>query len=627
MAIRTKTIEYVFPSHTASLAAATRLTFPSQTLYIPETSSRTFRSVFAEVNLRDNVTAATSLTSWLIGVQLTTASFSDVTITDTIGNSGEQQSFVFVRDLTSYFNSNFGNGSSQICGIALQIGAISCINLSTKLFITYDYDDSSATTRVKTVRIPIESNLGQLTNTLAQVGSTQIPALDTFCPEASKVYRQVWFEMFANEAASAVTDFQLGVRLDAEAEVLRSVIESGLNSACWYKDIWVRNDMTTNATHQFHARTTTTGRMSNFGAILHATYEYNHSTTTNVLNSIIVPFGQEIGFMGSTAVVSGSRSTVPVYIEENNPLLRQSGIVAYFNAPATITVSMSFGNQTGRAYVSTQGGLTCGQNTFVHRIDNNNPVPTLVRGLNNLRYHWFGNVAARASSFDGYTILNYTSSLHSLGDGVHNHTTYWLNKETQADLTEYFTQQSMMNFADSDYFVNSILYNLHGQSLVAAEAFSLESEIRSNESHGDGWKNIGTKLALSDSELAVNNYFFDACNIFKRWSSDPNTERLDPKSLRIYKIGTTTPFWCALTSILTYHGITFNVTGALSGFSGNGTGIPIQVFKSSSHDYLFMTTSSLGSFTGTWFDNTENVYCSAYQDPVRMGRSDNGNGS
>jgi len=57
VALRTKTIEYAFQSRNgAALAAATRYDFGAITLYIPETTSRTFRSVIVKVFCRDAVT-------------------------------------------------------------------------------------------------------------------------------------------------------------------------------------------------------------------------------------------------------------------------------------------------------------------------------------------------------------------------------------------------------------------------------------------------------------------------------------------------------------------------------------------------------------------------------------------
>ena len=152
MATRTKTVEFAFNVDIATLAAATRRDLAAITLYIPE-ASPTFLSVTAEVNVRGSETAATSLTSWLIGIKLGAVAFSDVTTTLTLTNSGDQQSFVFTRDITSYFTTNW-TGTSMTCQVGMQFGALITANHAVKLYITYSYDDASSSTRIKTVHLP-----------------------------------------------------------------------------------------------------------------------------------------------------------------------------------------------------------------------------------------------------------------------------------------------------------------------------------------------------------------------------------------------------------------------------------------------------------------------------------------
>ena len=199
MTIRTKTIEYAFPASEASVAAAGARAFTTLTIYIPETSSRTFRSCFVICYVQDNVTTAASPVSWRIQARLAAIALDTTgdgaTVTDTITNSGEQCSWIFTRDVTSLFTANFGAGTSQTFDVTLTIATSSTINASCKVVITYDYDDS-ATTRVKTVKIPIESAIGARTTSLVQIGSNQIPNLSTFCPEASKTFRDIFFEIY-----------------------------------------------------------------------------------------------------------------------------------------------------------------------------------------------------------------------------------------------------------------------------------------------------------------------------------------------------------------------------------------------------------------------------------------------
>lgn len=174
------TVEYAFATRTTALTATTRHDFSSITLSIPETQSRTFRSVYVEIHCRGTETSGTSLTSWLIGIKLGATAFSDTTVAQTLTHSGDQQSHRFLSgDLSSYFNSNFGSGTTQTCEVGVAFGGLGVINVTAKLYIQYEYDEThaSADTRVKTVRIPIESGTTTLTNSLAEVGTWQVPAL------------------------------------------------------------------------------------------------------------------------------------------------------------------------------------------------------------------------------------------------------------------------------------------------------------------------------------------------------------------------------------------------------------------------------------------------------------------
>ena len=76
-----------------------------------------------------------------------------------------------------------------------------------------------------------------------------------------------------------------------------------------------------------------------------------------------------------------------------------------------------------------------------------------------------------------------------------------------------------------------------------------------------------------------------------------------------------------------YNEITYVVSGTCAGFSGDGSGIPIEIFRiDSTYDekILELTTTTGGVFSGVWVDNTDTCYAAARQDDTRVGRSKNG---
>jgi hypothetical protein len=378
MTVRQKTVEYPFVTLVTDLATnttlgtATRHDFAAITLDIPENSSRTFRSVIVQVTVRDRFAVVTNITAWRIGIKLAAVAFTDTDVTQTLTNSGDHMSFVFHTDVTSYFTTNFGSGASQTCqvGVAFATAAANTVqSVTAKLIVTYDYDDSGQDTRVKTVRIPLDGPLALLTATLAEIGTNQVPNLDSFLPESTKSYKHIWFESSFNDAGNATTDFNLALALDAEAESVRGTLEQALNTAVWGFDIWVRNDMTTNATHAFKARSSLISRFSGIGFVLCVTYTYSHTSSSTFINSLIFPFFAEPGFMPQSSGTN-NRVSQEFWIEEPTTItLVQSGALFHYTSQGGQTINVAFGSQTTRAYVITAGSAQAGGGSFSHRFD------------------------------------------------------------------------------------------------------------------------------------------------------------------------------------------------------------------------------------------------------------------
>lgn len=625
MALRTKTIEYPFVTRVVSTAAGTRYDFTAITVYIPETSSRTFRSVLVEVGVRGNETFATSLTSWLIGIKLGAVAFSDVTTTVTLTNSGDQQSHVFTRDVTSYFTTNFGAGASQTAQVGLTIGGLATVPAYAKLIITYEYDDSSATTRVKTVRIPLESNTAQLTATLASIGSNQIPALDTFLPEASKTYRSVWFESYYNDGGNATTVFSLALALDAEAEVTRGSLQQALSTAVFGKDIWIRNDMTTNATHDFKARSNAVAsRFSLLSVVLHVTYEYNHSTSTSIINSLVLPFADDCGFVGTTTYKSRFRRMVRVQ-EPGAITMVQSGCLCFLNHSGTVTLSLQAGAQSSRTYNLTAGSSQSGPYTVCHRIDSGSgggAWGTLSRGRNNIDFDRWSSAVASGSNFGAVLFLNYTSSKHTDGDGVHAHSTCWSiydRNNTVVQERDISAPNALFNIPESNYYVVGLSFELVG-TILASATFGGCSEVEFQTGEGPemGWDQIAAWTYVADGETGTVWMISAGRDLFNRWTGSPE-DLMDLETTRPYRYNNADTINMASRAWLTYHSITATVSGTISG-SGGGT-VNLEL-----HDYngdKILSTSRVGNgaYSFTWLDNVDNVYVTGYETSTYKGMS------
>jgi len=620
MALRTKTIEYALDGNRASASVATGATmvFPTTSIWIPETSSRQFASVVLEANFRDAGAAAASLTSCSLIIQLGTAAANAGVTTTTLTNSGEQQSFVWTRDVTQYFSSSFGNGPSQSCAIGIAVGGITTNNHSAKLHITYQYDDA-ANTRAKTVRIPLNSTGSILSATMLNLGSSsQIPALDTFLPEANKTYRAIWFEMYGNDATTTVGSVQLRHALDAEVAVSGSLLVQTLNSALWNKMIWRRDDMATSTTHSLVVGVNSASKFTNFSSIMHVTYEYDHSASSTIMNSLMLPLIEEAGFVG-TAPNYSSRLKQEVRIAEPTPIqLQQSAIQAYYtaNGAGVTAIRIAANNQSNTTYTRTNGTLSCGQYHFTHRIDSGSPggqALTLQRGKNDLVvvYDQTENATNTLSNFSALLYLNYTSGKHSNGDQVHNQTrTYLIHPMAALNAAQRYDAHFAPT-ASVDPYRNTGLgiqfYSNYGGNDAGAICLStrITGSLESSSVDLPAWCEIYASAIDGAVERQIITPIARAREVFRRYEEDPDNSRLFLTTRRLWRCDIPGPSATnnlgnsnVSTQLLwTYHNIYTPVTRSISGYtSGDGSGISIQIFDSASKEMLYVTQSVSGGF-------------------------------
>ncbi len=288
MTIRTKTIEYAFPLSIAAVATAVARDFTTITVSIPETTSRTFRSVHLEMSCVDNVATAANVTAVLMGIQLNAIAIDSATVTQTITNSGENQALLFTRDVTSYFVTNF-TGTSMTALARMTITGVSTINATAKLVITYEYDDSAAT-QIKTVRIPIDGNTGNLTTSLVNVGgvANQIPLLDEFLPEAGKTIRSYFFQMDIHTGTTAAASAALTMRYDGSTSVTDTSWGYSLASDTFYRRIDVLTGLSTSTAHSIEASTSsvTGAPFPCLNGVIVVTYEFSVVPNTTLNGAI-----------------------------------------------------------------------------------------------------------------------------------------------------------------------------------------------------------------------------------------------------------------------------------------------------------------------------------------------------
>lgn len=641
---RTKTIEYALPTLSAvSVTTGTYTVSADTTLYIPETTSRAFKSVTLEVVGHDAQAGAVSQTAWgLEGSCNAGTNYTTVTNGSTFTATSENSSNMFLVDMTAEFTARFGAGASGTFrwGAYMTVAAGTNNNYTAKLYITYEYDDSAQTTRIKTVRIPIESTTGRLTNSLAEIGTNQVPALDTFLPEASKVYRQIFFELWTNTAPSSTTSTTFTTALDAEAEVASATLNGALQSPIAFRWLWIRNDMTTNATHALKARSSAvTNTFCNVGGWLTVTYEYNSSTSTTIMNSLVLD-----AFVASAQIKNSANKTLIVvkkFIEEPSTItIAQSGVFITAMAPAASsgTLSVYVNNQTANTYtVTTQTGQSSDA-MIMHRIDlaHGGSGVTVARGENTFTFYLYGSTSDYYSGVSGKLFLNYTSGKATGGDGTHAHSLHYivLDSNRAAGTTNSVTAQEVPVINETNHYIVGALFELRMTYRTGVvNSYYYETKWGSGEGPsggGVGIPLIGNIEAMATACRMFSMFHLSGIDVVRRYPTDSITS--GPKGGRIIITTSRTFGYTALANSipcasmwLTYHSITYTISGTVSGYSGDGSGITVNLFRSDTFEFIgSVTTSAGGGYTFTWYDNAINVFAVVRQDGTHMGRSDDG---
>ncbi|MBP5993638.1 MAG: hypothetical protein KA731_01895, partial [Candidatus Moranbacteria bacterium] len=393
MATRLKTVKYAFPA-LAALTNNTLTTLTQITVYLPETGTKTFRSVVAHITMNDIITATGgSLTTKTLNCRVGAAAYTSIANANTLTNSGENASFWLSADYTSHFTTNW-TGASMTCDFQLQINqstgtTTGMVNVCVTLDITYEYDDTS-TTHVKTVMIPLNAPVGAIA-TAATTYDT-IPVLDTYLPEASKVYRDISVVIQGNEHRNAATtDHTMTLRIGT-ATVTTGNYEGALATDRFFRYVWnATTAYPSTAATQTWQPTATVARVNHSQAYLVVTYEFAPGSSSTIMNSVMLPMDLASP-MGGTTSADYQRGTRELFIEE--PTTITTSRVAYYvfwqQIAAISTLNFRIGTGSFVAYTDTASVLA-GSNAAMVR---NDAAFTLARGRNTLNFDVYRSDAA-----------------------------------------------------------------------------------------------------------------------------------------------------------------------------------------------------------------------------------------
>jgi len=627
MATRLKTVQYSFPV-LASLTNNTLTNMTQITVYLPETGTKTFRKVIAKVTGDDIVTATGgSIATRTVNLRLGAASYTSLSNANTLTNSGENLSVFYSADFTSHFTTNW-SGTSMTCDVQVLMNqstgtTLNMVNVCVTLDITYAYDDTS-TTQVKTVWIPLNAPVAALATAKPGTATDTIPLLDTYLPEASKTYRDMYITVQGNEARNAATtDHTLSLQIDTLTAQTSGAYAGALATDRWYRYIWNINSlgMTTSATHGFYLWASV-ARANHPQVWLTVTYEFNATTTTSVMNSLMLPM-EFNSPMGGTTSSDYQRATLELYVEEPATItLQRLAAFLFWDQSGNIGgLNARVGTGSFVAYTDTASTLAGGNGCMVR----NDAGATLARGKNTLLADIYRTDATDlGENVCAFWIVNYTSGKHASGVGVHNKTVFWsLSTTGTAAAVETNTiAATAPSIPEANYFLTAmgLRYEYISSSTGSPSGVSVLVERLAAEG-GIKWEKAYIDIGETDPEVGLHTCYSQITDLFYRWVGDANSTRFGLQTARRWRtlLANNCTAFDTLELMFTYHSITYTVADSVSGFSGT---VYLDLCRTSNDDMVLATTrTGDGSFSFTWYDNTEYLFISASDGSNVVGRS------
>ncbi|GIV35408.1 MAG: hypothetical protein KatS3mg031_2943 [Chitinophagales bacterium] len=622
MATRVKTVQFGFPV-LPTLANDTLTNLPQITVYIPETVVA-FRSVWVEITADDIITAlGGSLTTKTVNLRLNTLSYQSTTNGNTLTHSGENMSWFTARDFTSYFSTNW-TGTSMTCDVQVQIrqstgSTLGWNNVCAVLYITYEYDDT-ATTQIKTVEIPLDGPKTSLPT--VKTSYDTIPALDTYLPENSKTYRNIFIVVEHNTNTADTTDHTISLELSSLGVHTTQIYEAALATARKSTYIWnITSYITTNTSHTFNIWASVANKSHCPQVKLVVTYEYNAGTSTTIMNSVRIT----APYIGTYP--NGGTYYNVVYnnlnIQEENPLMSRLAFYGNIYGVGAIgsTTSVGIGALSPVDITIANSNVIAGSMTFMVRGDS---AYTLQRGFNQFVFGITTNTGT-ICSVHGYWILNYTSSKHSSGDGVHNKTVlYLLGGTGPLAIIASFTNRSIPIPETSAYYLNNVSLLLTCVNSGTHITSSITVAISRNTSNTNP-EPVAFAPFLGDSEVGANDFYLDFTSKCRQYPQEPDTGKMIiTDSLNYFILPAQGLYFFEKTVVaVTYHSISYTVNGSISGSSGGTVDIRLHTVDFQTRTFAPIGTRSInaantsrtgdGAFSLTWYDNTNNVYITAVE--------------
>ncbi len=628
MAQRTRTFPIFLDSritsltcHNTTIGSSTVHSFAAVDIPIPETTgSRTIRSVEFHLFAMMLSTATSSIDQTRYKLNWNGGSGSNVDQTNAVGGAltcATPQQRHFVYDVTADFVANFGAGddSSLQVDVAFVTSAGNVINVSGKFVITVEVDDTSDTYG-DFLCIPLDSQVANLTGSLTEIGTNQIPDVLALLAEYEDVdVKQIAIEIEGNYNQAA--SFTMSLAFDAEGATARAPIVTESWSAT-YKDVWVRDDLDLSVVHAFKASTTANGFVA---MSIRLWVLYNYTPPAAVTGTSFV--SREIPFVLHSNMLHGSAAgnehivEIPFFVHEATPVMAQSGIELTHAAYHSPGIGVTVGSQSDPRNYAPATSTQVGMHSLSHRIDSGAQYGsghTLVRGWNALRVTIESTAALGGSSgITGVLILNYSCDTPAAGDAAKTRSMRFIRKPwrladtqgtyvlaTASGQTPVLPSEYMLA-SDPGFQVGYEMSTLGGGQNCNPITPTLETF--ADERQDAGWQELET-VAVIDGTGVWGGSFVGHCfttNAYAmRWPGDPDATRLDVEVARRLRL--TLPsaalrrVW--VSQMVEIHTQTFTVSGQVL-YAPDPAGITLSVRNDDGELVATCVTDGDGNYSAT----------------------------
>lgn len=613
------TREYAFPV-LASLPDATLTALTQITVNLPE-DGKTFTSVTARITANDIITATGgTVAQRRVDLSVNGATATVVNSVQSTAHTGENMSLDWECEFTAHFAANWGVATSRTVDVSVLIDqntgtTLGWVNVCVTLLITYEYDEASAAV-VKTVWVPLNAPVGALATSKPGAPTDTVPALDTYCPEANKVFRQINIVVQGNTAHNgAATDSTISIEIDSAGAQTTGIHEGALSSDRWVRYVFQGQSWDTSVAHSFYLWGSV-ARYNHLQVYMVVTYEYDPASTTDVLNSVWLPASAGM-IMGGLTSADYHSAVADLWIEEPGTI-SNARIAAYlFWTQTGVITGLNARLGTGSFVSYTDAGITfCGGSGLMVR---NDAAFTLARGRNTLNLDIYSTDSAdRGWGLNGLFLVCYTSDVPSGGAHLANKSVLFDVNVTgsAAYALPHVVDLAPPNLLHTAYFVQGAwVYAIFcaNLSLLSASVALVDNAARATRPpvpHGTYFTQGDTERGSFITTLAIHP---------RQWPEGLSDIDIEVGNVRVLVLSAVaTPrdlgYW------VTYHGNTFAAAGAVYG-AVTGT-VTLTLHRAADgHPLMSTTRSGSGAFSFDWYDDTEDVYVSCVDNAGRAGRS------